>query len=112
MRDLCKERRMKIMGRKKAIKNMELQELVQSMNKEFTRWEVEEFAWSFESLVLHDDMAATNELKQLFRSTNLDLIPSTRVLLDEIYADRLEQLAEREKFAQYAKRLLELLKGS
>lgn len=99
-----------MMGRRKAIKNMDLQEVLESMQREFGKWEVEEFAWSFESLVLHDDMATVSELKQLFRSTNMDLTPSTRVLLDEIYADRLEQLSEREKFIQFTRRLKELLK--
>lgn len=96
-------------GRPKNIKSMSLVEVLTSMKKDFVSWEAEADPWDFEALVLQDDMASVNELKKLFRATGLDEVPSTKYLLDRIHEDRLEQLAERERFKAYVEHLHWLL---
>lgn len=98
------------MGRRKAIKNMQLHEIIESMESEYKKWEEEELppCWDFESMVFIDDMRAVKELKEFFEVFGFDRIPKFKVLFDEIYADRIEQLAERRKFLEYARRLVEL----
>lgn len=54
-------------------------------------------------------MWAVNELKKLFRATGLDEVASTEYLLREVYEDRLEHLAERERFRAYVEQLHRLL---
>lgn len=96
-------------GRPKSINSMSLVEVLQAMQKDFDSWRYEADPWDYEALVLHDDMAAVKELKKLFKSTGLDEVPSTDALLKKIYNDRLEQLAERERFQSYVQRLYTLL---
>lgn len=96
-------------GRPKNIKSMSLVEVLTSMKKDFVSWKAEADPWDFEALVLQDDMASINELKKLFRATGLDEVPSTKYLLDRIHEDRLEQLAERERFKAYIEHLHWLL---
>lgn len=96
-------------GRPKNIKSMSLVEVLTSMKKDFVSWKTEADPWDFEALVLQDDMASISELKKLFRATGLDEVPSTKYLLDSIHEDRLEQLAERERFKAYVEHLHWLL---
>ncbi|MFJ7371571.1 hypothetical protein ACIQVU_19395 [Lysinibacillus sp. NPDC098008] len=96
-------------GRPKNIKSMNLVEVLEVMKKDFASWKAEADPWDFEALVLYDDMDSCNELKKLFRATGLDDVPSTKYLLDRIYEDRLEQLAERERFKAYVEHLHWLL---
>lgn len=103
------------MGRRKAIKNMQLHEIIETMEKEYMQWDAENApipCWDFEEEVLVDDMGAVKELKELFEVLQLAKVPKIKYLLDEIYSDRLEQLAERRKFAKFAKRLMELSSDS
>ena len=83
--------------------------MLQAMQKDFDSRRYEADPWDYEVLVLHDDMVAVKELKKLFKSTGLDEVPSTDALLKQIYNDRLEQLAERERFQAYVQRLYTLL---
>lgn len=96
-------------GRPKNISSMNLLEVLEAMKKDFVKWEPEIEPWDFEAAVLHDDMGNVTDLKKLFRATGLDEVPSTKYLLDCIYEDRLEQLAERERFKAYVEHLHWLL---
>lgn len=96
-------------GRPKNIESMNLIELLESMQQDFKAWQPEIEPWDFEALALHNDIGAVNELKKLFRSTGLDEVASTEYLLREVYEDRLEQLAERERFRAYVEQLHRLL---
>jgi hypothetical protein len=96
-------------GRPKNISSMNLVEVLEAMKRDFVKWEPEIEPWDFEAAVLNDDMRAAKDLKKLFRSTGLDEVPSTKYLLDCIYEDRLEQLAERERFKAYVEHLHWLL---
>lgn len=96
-------------GRPKNIESMNLIELLESMQQDFKAWEPEIEPWDFEAMALHDDMRSVDELRKLFRATGLDEVASTEYLLREIYEDRLEQLAERERFRAYVEQLHKLL---
>lgn len=91
-------------GRKKTISKMDMQELIESMVSYYGRWEPNT-SWSYEDLALRDDMAAVRELKEFMQDTGLDHDPYLKMLVDEIRHDRLEQLAERYRFYDYANRL-------
>lgn len=91
-------------GRKKAISKMDMHELIESMVSYYGRWEPNT-SWSYEDLALRDDMAAVRELKEFMEDVGLDHVPYFKMLVDEIRHDRLEQLAERYRFYDYANRL-------